>query len=96
MHLVFTRKTGTPVRPWHPNQVMKRILKKARIRNRRFHDQRHTVGTLLMTQGVNAKIVAELLGHSSVTITLDVYSHVSPTMQRDAVARINKVLGWTS
>ena len=44
----------------------------------RFHDVKHTCATLLLTQGVHPKIVSEMLGHSSVSITLDVYSHVIP------------------
>ncbi len=53
----------------------------------RFHDLRHTAATLLLSGGVHPKVVSEMLGHASVVITLNVYSHVLPTMQRDA-ARI--------
>ena len=86
-NLVFTTKKGTPLEATTPNRVMKRILKKAEIRDRRVHDLRHTAATILMGQGVNPKVVAEMLGHSNVTITLNLYSHVSPTMQEDAAAR---------
>ena len=48
----------------------------------RFHDLRHTAATLLLGQGVHPKIVSEMLGHSQIAITLDLYSHVTPTMQR--------------
>jgi len=50
----------------------------------RFHDLRHTAATLLLRRGVNPKIVSEMLGHSSVSITLDIYSHVTPDMQQQA------------
>ncbi len=59
----------------------------------RFHDLRHTCATLLLSEGVNPKIVAEILGHSKVQVTLDTYSHVLPTMQRDAAARMQGLLG---
>ena len=94
MGLVFTTRKGTPLEATTPNRVMNRILKKAEIRHRRFHDLRHSIGTRLMEQGVNPKIVAEKLGHSNATITLNTYSHVSPTMQEEAAARMDAVLGW--
>lgn len=58
----------------------------------RFHDLRHTCATLLLQAGVHPKVVSEMLGHSTVTITLDTYSHVLPSMQQDAVARLEAAL----
>ncbi len=58
----------------------------------RFHDLRHTAATLLLGQGVHPKIVSEMLGHSTIAITLDLYSHVTPTMQRDAARAMNNLL----
>lgn len=58
----------------------------------RFHDLRHTCATLLLLQGVNPKIVSELLEHSSVGLTLDRYSHVLPTMQQAAADAMAKAL----
>jgi integrase len=58
----------------------------------RFHDLRHTAATLMLASGVHAKIASEMLGHSTVAITLDLYSHVSPTMQREAAAAMDTVL----
>jgi hypothetical protein len=52
----------------------------------RFHDLRHTAATLLLGRGVHPKIVSEMLGHSTIAITLDKYSHVTPTMQPEAAA----------
>ena len=92
LDLVFTGKMGSPLEATIPNRIMNRILKKAEIRHRKFHALRHGVGTSLMELGVNPKIVAEMLGHSNVTITLNLYSHVSPTMQDDAVSRMDAVL----
>jgi hypothetical protein len=58
----------------------------------RFHDLRHTAATLMLTAGVNPKVVSEMLGHTSVAITLDRYSHVMPTMHAEAVRRLDGVL----
>ena len=60
--------------------------------NTKFHDLRHTHATMLLKQGVNPKIVQERLGHSSIGITMDIYSHVMPNMQRDAIANFNIAL----
>ncbi len=57
----------------------------------RFHDLRHTAATLLLTKGVYPKIVQELLGHLSISITLDTYSHVLPNMQEKAVKAMQDV-----
>lgn len=58
----------------------------------RFHDLRHSAATLLLLQGVNVKVVSEMLGHESVSLTLDVYSHVLPAMQSDATAKMEALL----
>ena len=58
----------------------------------RFHDLRHSHATHLLSAGVHPKIVSERLGHSRVSITLDLYSHVLPGMQGDAVARVDDAL----
>ncbi len=62
-----------------------RILRTAGIPRIRFHDLRHSAATLLFSRGVNAKVIQQMLGHSSITITLDIYSHVLPTMQKRGV-----------
>ncbi len=58
----------------------------------RFHDLRHTAATLMLRAGVHPKIVSERLGHATVAITLDTYSHVMPDMQRDAAAVVDVLL----
>lgn len=60
------------------------LLARARLPRIRLHDLRHTAATLMLGKGVHPKIVSEMLGHSTVGITLDLYSHVTPTMQRQA------------
>ena len=58
----------------------------------RFHDLRHTHATQLLANGVHPKIVSERLGHASVAITLDLYSHVTDTMQSDAALRLDSAM----
>ena len=58
----------------------------------RMYDLRHTCATVLMKMGENPKVVSERLGHASVTLTLDTYSHVSPTMQKEATEKMGAVL----
>jgi DNA-binding transcriptional LysR family regulator len=60
------------------------------------HDLRHTCATLLLSEGVNVKVVSELLGHASITITLNTYSHVLPDMQDSAADAMEGALGGTS
>jgi integrase len=59
----------------------------------RFHDLRHTCATLLLLAGENPKVVSERLGHKSIELTLNTYSHVLPTMQEQAAEKMNRILG---
>ncbi len=68
------------------------MLKQAGLPNIRFHDLRHNAATLLLSLGVHPKVVQELLGHTQIGITMDVYSHVLPGMQQDAMGKLNEAL----
>jgi len=57
----------------------------------RFHDLRHTAATILLSRGVHVKLVSDMLGHSTITLTLDTYSHVLPAMHGDAAAAMDAV-----
>ena len=57
----------------------------------RFHDLRHSAATILLSMGVNVKVVQEMLGHSRISMTLDTYSHVLPGMQEEAVEKISNL-----
>lgn len=70
----------------------KPLLKTAGLPSIRFHDLRHTAATLLFVQGIHPKVVSEMLRHASVSITLDLYSHVLPNMQRETVGRMDELL----
>lgn len=90
--LVFTREDGTPLRPETPAYHLVRLARAAGVPEIRLHDLRHTHATLGLAAGVPAKVMQERLGHSSIQITLDLYSHVVPGMQADAAARIGALL----
>ena len=66
-----------------------KVITKARLPHIRFHDLRHTHATLMLKQGIHPKIVSERLGHASVAITLDTYSHVIPGLQEAAAERFD-------
>ncbi len=71
-------------------QVMyKRLLKRAMLPNIRFHDLRHSAATIMISMGVNPKVVQEILGHSTISMTMDTYAHVLPSMQQDATQKLN-------
>ena len=82
---VFRRADGSPVRPDSVSQWFKREAVGAGFGDLRFHDLRHTHASLMLREGVNLKIMTERLGHSGVAITGDLYSHVQPTVQHQAV-----------
>ena len=91
---MFATRVGTPIRrvklhreSWKP------LLRRAGLRDVRFHDLRHTCATLLLTKGVHPKVVSEMLGHSSIAITLDVYSHVIPGLGDAAATAMEDALG---
>jgi len=58
----------------------------------RFHDLRHSAATLLLSMGIHPKVVQVLLGHSQISMTMDIYSHVLPTILKDAMEQLNKNL----
>ena len=90
---VFTSRAGGPVEPRNMLRNFHRQLGRARVPRRRFHDLRHTFATLMLTANVHHRVVMEILGHSSISTTLDLYSHVSLELQRDAMIRFDSVAG---
>lgn len=89
---VFTDRRGGPVRPQNMlKRSFKPLLMKTGLPNIRFHDLRHTHATILLQQEVNPKLVQERLGHSSISLTLDTYSHVLPNMQWGVASKLNEV-----
>lgn len=90
--LVFSTTIGGPLLGRNILRLLHKQLALAGLPRIRFHDLRHTAATLALLARVNPKVVSEMLGHASVSITLDLYSHVLPDMQQDAAAVMAKVL----
>lgn len=84
--------TGEPYRPGYISHLWGKIAKDAGLKHIRLHDSRHSHATILLEQGVHPKIVQERLGHSSIDVTMDIYSHVTQTMQASAAKRFDEVI----
>jgi len=90
--LVFCQHDG---KPWLPDSITHawaRLAKRIGLKGIRLHDARHTHASLMLKQGVHPKIVQERLGHASITITLDTYSHVAPGLQQAAANRFDDIV----
>ncbi len=85
--LVFARENGSAQRPDHVSDHFDRLVVKHGLSRIRLHDLRHTHATLMLSKGVSPKAVSERLGHSSISLTLDTYSHVLPALGEDAAVR---------
>ena len=90
--LVFMSTVGTLSEPRNVNRAFEALLQRAGLRRVRLHDLRHTCASLLLAQGVPARVVMETLGHSAIAVTMNTYSHVLPSLQREAADRMNDVL----
>jgi integrase len=90
--LVFRSPTGAPVNPDWFSRHFDRIVASTDVPRIRLHDLRHTNATISLKAGVHPKIVSERLGHSSIAITLDLYSHVTPGISRDAAATVEAMM----
>ncbi|MCP8970467.1 site-specific integrase [Ectobacillus ponti] len=94
--LVVCTAKGTPMNPENLKRTFIRLTKQADVSTIRFHDLRHTHATMLLAQGVHAKVISERLGHSNIKTTLDIYSHVLPSMQEEAANQIDALLAKTT
>lgn len=77
--------------PWNISKILKDMCRRAGIQPRNFYSLRHTHATVLLANGVHPKIVQERLGHSDIKVTMEIYSHVWPTMQREAVSIFEEI-----
>ncbi len=89
---LFIRLDGNPLNPNAVTLAFRRIIRRAGLGHVRVHDLRHTHATLMLKAGIHPKIVSERLGHASVSITLDTYSHVLPGLQEAAAERFDEIL----
>jgi integrase len=91
--LIFPSEAGEALgRRYITTHRFKPLLKRAKVPQIRFHDLRNTCATLLLSKNVNSKVVSEMLGHASIAITLDTYSHVLPNMQESAAKAVEEAL----
>jgi integrase len=88
LDFVFSTKSGLPMHPELLRYFFNKLVQEAGVKHIRFHDLRHTHATQALQAGIHPKIVSERLGHSSVSVTLDIYSHVLPSMQREAAEAV--------
>lgn len=93
-NFVCKRMDGTTFRPDYIPGAFKKLLVKAGLPEIRFHDLRHTHASMLLLAGENPKVVQERLGHSSIMITLDTYSHLIPSMQKSAADRMEGLVDF--
>jgi integrase len=92
-NFVFCNGHGGFLEPSQLHIMFRNLLKEVGLPQIRFHDLRHSAATMMLTMGVHPKVVQELLGHSSISLTLDTYSHVLPSMQQEAMDKLNALFG---
>jgi len=89
--LVFSKYDGSPLRPDTVSRAWGNIAKRAGIKVIRFHDGRHTMASRMMEQGINPKVVQERMGHSTISTTMDIYSHIGETLQKEAANKFDDI-----
>ena len=90
--LVFSQYDGKPLLPDTVTRVWIKLVRRNGLTGIRLHDARHTHASLMLKAGIHPKIVQEPLGHASIQITLDTYSHVAPSLQAAAALRFDEGL----
>lgn len=91
-NLIACTQHGTPLNPANVRRSFNRIIKVADVPKILFHDLRHTYATLLLSKGVNVKVISERLGHSNIKMTLVTCSHVLPTMQEEVAQKLDEII----
>ena len=89
---VFASTTGTPINPRNLLRQFKVLLERAGIREIRFHDLRHTAATFLIARGEHPRVVMDILGHSQISTTLNIYGHILNETRSDAVSGLDAYL----
>jgi integrase len=92
---IFTKEDGSPLHPDRVSKIFNQLVAAAELRRIRFHDLRHGWATLALEAGIPAKVVQERLGHSSINVTLDVYSHVVKKLDIKAAETVAHMIGVT-
>lgn len=91
--LVFTSPAGNPVYGTQASEILDRDIEAAGLPRIRVHDLRHTAATIALQRGIHPKVVQDMLGHSSIAVTLDVYSHTMPGLHQQLADAMDSVLG---
>jgi integrase len=89
--LVFTSLNGGPLESGEINRALTQALRQAGLPHIRVHDLRHTTASILLEAGTHPKIVQDLLGHSTIRLTLDTYSHLTPALHRQAAQTMDLI-----
>lgn len=89
---VFATRTGRPIEPRNVHRSFVRVSEEASLRLVRLHDARHGCATLLTAAGVAPRVVMEILGHSQISLTMDVYTHVVQDTKREAISHMDRLL----
>jgi len=89
---VVAQVDGAPLQPRSVTHEWMRIIQRTSLPRIRFHDLRHSHATQMLAAGVHPKIASGRLGHSTIGVTLDLYSHVMPGMQADAAERVDEAI----
>ena len=90
---MFTSPFGAPLDPQIATGSFSRVLTGAGLPHQRFHDLRHACASLLLAQGLDLKVIQEILGHSTITITGNLYAHVMMGLKRQASSEMDALLG---
>lgn len=90
---MFCSETGGFTNPMYLQKAFHELLKDTGLPHMRFHDLRHSAITILLSMGVQPHVVAEIVGHSDVRITLGVYGHVLPNMYDEAMRKMEDLFG---
>ncbi len=93
--LIFCQSDGKPLLPNSVTHAWMKLVRRLGLKGIRLHDARHSHASLMLKQGIHPKIVQERLGHSSISTTLDVYSHVAPGLQEAAANRFDELINLT-
>lgn len=92
INMVCCNEDGSPISPASLNHRFSAFLKKNNIPHLRIHDLRHTNASLMLKQGISMKVASDRLGHTTIGITMDLYTHVDDELQQDAAERLNKII----
>jgi len=93
-NLVFTTKIGNPLDPRNMQKVFHDILAKAQIDKKKIHSLRHSFASRGLEQGIELKVMQELLGHSSIKMTADLYTHVLPEKKEEAIMKLENTIAF--